>query len=131
MEVPSANHFNVLRYPCIHVLYGHGCLDAGHSGQRIIQDRSFEMNRSKQLLPRVRHVKAQDDFMLLVTFSDGAVKRFDVKPYLEYPAFRRLKDSALFFKAHVDHGTVVWDDMLDLSPDSLYLQGLSIETTTH
>ncbi len=81
----------------------------------------------KPLLPRVSEVQPQDDYTLLVTFKDGAVKRFDVKPYLEYPAFKRLKHNALFFKAHVEHGTVVWDDMLDLSPDSLYLHGSSVE----
>jgi len=53
------------------------------------------------------------------------VKYFDVKPYLDFPAFRRLKEGNLFAKAHVANGTVVWDDRLDLAPETLYLQGTS------
>ena len=82
------------------------------------------MKAVKALLPRVTQVQALDDFMLRVVFKDNSTKLFDVKPYLAYPAFQRLKVGSLFFKAHVEHGTVVWDEMLDLSPDTLYLEGL-------
>jgi hypothetical protein len=27
-------------------------------------------------------------------------------------------------RAHVEHGVVVWNDEIDLSPDTLYLRGL-------
>jgi Protein of unknown function (DUF2442) len=83
------------------------------------------MNTPQPLLPRVAQVQALDDFLLRIEFKDGAVKRFDVKPYLNYPAFQRLKTNNLFFKVHVEHGTVVWDDRLDLSPDTLYSQGVA------
>jgi hypothetical protein len=82
------------------------------------------MNTPKALLPRVSQVQALDDYWLRILFKDGAVKRFDVKPFLEFPAFQRLKKNSLFFNAHVAHGTVVWDDMIDLSPDTLYLQSV-------
>ena len=85
------------------------------------------MNTIKSLLPRVTQVQALNDFVLRVSFKDNSTKLFDVKPYLEYPAFQRLKSGDLFFKAHVEQGTVVWDDRLDLSPDTLYLEGLTCE----
>ena len=81
------------------------------------------MITAKPLLPRVVNVQPLDDFLLKVKFKDDSVKLFDVKPYLKYPAFQRLNNSSFFSQAHVEHGTVVWDDMLDLSPDSLYLDG--------
>ncbi|WP_424228306.1 DUF4160 domain-containing protein [Azovibrio sp.] len=34
------------------------------------------------------------------------------------------KDSSLFMRAHVEHGTVVWSEDIDLSPDTLYRRGL-------
>ena len=82
------------------------------------------MNLAKPLSPRVTKVQTLDAFKLLLEFNDGAVKCFDVKPYVNYPAFQRLKEGGLFAKAHVAHGTVVWDERLDLAPETLYLQGV-------
>ncbi|OYU12180.1 MAG: hypothetical protein CFE38_08755 [Comamonadaceae bacterium PBBC1] len=83
------------------------------------------MTETRPLLPRVTKVKTLDNFELLLEFKDGAVKSFDVKPYLDFPAFQRLKVGGAFAKAHVSHGTVVWDDMLDLAPETLYLKGVA------
>ena len=83
------------------------------------------MTTIKPLLPRVSKVDVLEEFELRLEFKDGLVKYFDVKPYLDFPAFRRLKEGNLFAKAHVAHGTVVWDDRLDLAPETLYLQGRS------
>jgi Protein of unknown function (DUF2442) len=47
-------------------------------------------------------------------------------PYLQYPAFAPLKDLGLFSKARVAHGTVVWTEEIDISPDTLYLAGKPI-----
>jgi len=67
-----------------------------------------------------------DQFELLLEFNDGSVKCFDVKPYLKYPAFQRLREDGLFAQAHVAQGTVVWDERLDFSPETLYLQGVIV-----
>ena len=80
------------------------------------------MTAVKPLLPRVAKVQVLDNHELLLEFKDGALKRFDVKPYLDLPAFARLKVGGLFAKAHVAHGTVVWDEQLDLAPETLYLE---------
>jgi hypothetical protein len=82
------------------------------------------MNTIKPLLPKVSKVQALDDFELRLEFTDGSVKHFDVKPYLHFPAFERLKQGGLFAKAHVANGTVAWDDRLDLAPETLYLKGV-------
>jgi hypothetical protein len=85
------------------------------------------MNIVKHLLPKVTKVQALDDFELRLEFTDGSLKHFDVKPYLHFPAFERLKQDGLFAKAHVANGTVAWDDRLDLAPETLYLKG--VDTT--
>ena len=46
--------------------------------------------------PRVTAVRPNPDYTLTVTFANGEVKRFDVKPYLEIGIFRELKDMSLF-----------------------------------
>jgi len=41
---------------------------------------------------KVTAVRANEDYTLDLTFSDGSVKRFDVKPYLKYEVFKELQD---------------------------------------
>jgi hypothetical protein len=67
--------------------------------------------------------KALPSHVLDITFANGEHKRFDIKPYLHYPVFQKLKDEAYFQRAHVDYGTVVWDEATDFSPDTLYRLG--------
>jgi Protein of unknown function (DUF2442) len=74
--------------------------------------------------PEAVAVVVQADYCLLVTFKTGERKRFDAKPYLQYPAFQKLTKPGYFEKAHVEYGTVVWDENTDLSPDALFLEGV-------
>lgn len=75
------------------------------------------------MTPDVIKVEAAADFSLMAEFETGEVRCFDMRPYLEYPAFAPLKEPGLFMRAHVEHGTVVWNNDIDLSPDTLYLCG--------
>lgn len=73
--------------------------------------------------PGVQSVEPLEDFRLLVTFTTGETRRFDVRPLLDLPVYQRLRQDGYFFRAHVEHGTVVWDEQCDVSPDSLYVLG--------
>ncbi len=75
------------------------------------------------MTPDVVLVKSLQDYCLQAEFSTGERRWFDMKPYLGYPAFASLTDEGLFMRAHVAYGTVVWNDEIDLSPDTLYLRG--------
>lgn len=75
------------------------------------------------MTPDVVRVQASPDYWIEAEFSTGEKRRFDMRPYLRYPAFSALKDSAMFLRAHVQHGVVAWTDDIDLSPDTLYLRG--------
>lgn len=75
------------------------------------------------MTPDVIRVQTLPDYWLQAEFENGEFRRFDMKPYLAYPAFCSLKDDALFEKAHVLHGTVAWSDEIDISPDTVYLAG--------
>jgi hypothetical protein len=78
------------------------------------------------MTPDVIRVKTLPDYWLQAEFENGELRRFDMKPYLNYPAFSSLKDDALFEKAHVLHGTVAWSDEIDISPDTVYLAGQAV-----
>lgn len=65
-------------------------------------------------------VKPLDGYKLLIHFSTGEDKVFDVSPLLEIPAFSELKNAGFFKTAQIQYGTVVWNDDLDLCPESLY-----------
>ena len=68
----------------------------------------------------VKSVSANDDHTLDLVFADGKAGRFDMNPYLESRAFAPLKSAQLFKLAHVECGTVVWNDSIDIAPERLY-----------
>ena len=76
--------------------------------------------------PYVKSVRALDDYELEVSFENGESRRFDVKPYLGRGLFVQLCDRALFRAARVIAGSVEWPGGLDLSYDTLYLDGRPI-----
>jgi hypothetical protein len=78
------------------------------------------------MTPDVVAVQPLPDYCLEAVFATGEKRRFDLKPYLDYPAFSLLKEPAFFMKAHVVLGTVAWNDEIDFSPDTLYLRGLPV-----
>ena len=72
--------------------------------------------------PRVLNVKPEHNFTLLITFSNGEVKCFDVKPYLGIGIFIELQDLSLFNSVKPFLGSIQWANGLDLCPDTLYLE---------
>jgi len=75
------------------------------------------------MTPDVIKVKVLPDFLLEAEFANGEIRRFDVRPLLDYPAFAALREGSLFMAAKIVNGTVAWTDEIDLSLDTLYLRG--------
>lgn len=71
----------------------------------------------------VLSVEVLDDFKLLLTFDNGEIKVYDMKPHL-HGIFEILKDPNMFALAHVDYDTVCWTDQLDIDPEILYEDGI-------
>jgi hypothetical protein len=69
---------------------------------------------------RVAAAVAEPNFQLVLTFSNGQRRRFDMRPYLHLPVYRRLEHPGFFALAHVDYGTVVWPGDIDIAPETLY-----------
>jgi len=68
----------------------------------------------------VDRVEAVPDFGLILTFNSGERRRFDMRPYLHYPVFRRLQNPGYFSLARVDYGTVTWPGDIDMAPETLF-----------
>ena len=77
--------------------------------------------------PRVKEVKPQADYRLLITFTNGEIKMFDMKPYLDFNMFKPLKDIDSFNTVRPSHGTIQWENEADLCPDTVYLNSISAE----
>jgi len=76
--------------------------------------------------PRVTAVTPMEDHILLLQFNNGQQRRMDVRRYLAYVVFERLREPAFFAGVQADHGTVSWPDGIDLDPDSLYLESVPL-----
>jgi hypothetical protein len=77
------------------------------------------------MTPDMIKVLASPDYSIEAEFETGEVRRFDMCPDLDLPAFAPLMEPGLFMRAHVAHGSVGWNDEIDLPPDTLYLRGQS------
>lgn len=76
--------------------------------------------------PRVKSVKPENNYTLLLEFSNGEVKRFDVSPYIGKGVFAPLSNESFFRRVRVFLGSIQWPNGADLCPDTLYLDSLSI-----
>lgn len=70
--------------------------------------------------PRVTKVIPEDNFCLLLEFSNGERREFDVSPYLEKGIFTQLKERSYFRQVRVSMGTVEWPQGQDFCPDTLF-----------
>ena len=68
----------------------------------------------------VTELEILDDYKLRLTFENGEVKVFDCQPLLSEKPFVAIADSAVFRRAQVEYGTVVWPGEIDISPEYLY-----------
>ncbi len=75
------------------------------------------------MTPGVTKVVASPDYFIVAEFATGEMRRFDMRPYLDFSAYAELREASMFLRARVEHGTVVWSEEIDMSPDTLYLLG--------
>ena len=65
-------------------------------------------------------VLALNDLHLQLDFDDGLSRTVDVTPYVQGPHYKQIRLSEKFFKtAHIESGSVVWDNGVMLDADLL------------
>ena len=75
--------------------------------------------------PRVVAVQPYADYTLVLTFVNGEVKVFDVRPYLNIGIFRELQDQRYFNSVRPFLGSIQWQNGQDFCPDTLYLDSVA------
>ncbi len=70
--------------------------------------------------PSVKTVIPLNDFTLVITFSNGESGILDMKPYLDFGIFNRIKDYKSFEKVTVSFDTIEWESGADLDPEFVY-----------
>jgi hypothetical protein len=78
------------------------------------------------MYPRVKAVKPNVGYTLTLTFTNGEVKVFDVKPYLDKGIFRELRELNIFNSVKPFLGSIQWQNGQDFCPDTLYLDSISL-----
>ncbi len=77
--------------------------------------------------PKAVNVVPQDDYCLLVTFSNDEKRVFDVKPYLDFKPFIELKNPAVFNTVKPAGLSVEWIHGQDICPDELYYNSVPVQ----
>lgn len=66
------------------------------------------------------------DYQIKLTFANDEQRLFDMNSLLEMKPWSRLLDNALYERVRVDYGTLVWGDSIDIAPETLYLDSVSL-----
>ena len=74
------------------------------------------------MYPAVKNVEAHEDYTLSIEFDNGEQGVLDMKEYLDFGIFERLKDCQAFQRVKVAFDTVEWESGLDLDPEFIYQQ---------
>ena len=81
------------------------------------------------MYPAVNSVIAQDNYQLGVTFKNGEQGILDMKPYLDFGIFQKLKDPIHFSNVTVAFDTIEWDTVeIDLDPEFVYEKAIKTLT---
>ena len=70
--------------------------------------------------PAVISVKCEDDYALSVDFDNGKSGLLDMKPYLDFGVFRKIKDPDIFRTVHVSFDAIAWESGADIDPEFVY-----------
>ena len=76
----------------------------------------------------VTNVQPSSDYQLILTFANGEVRQFDMRPYLELGIFQELKNLPLFNTVRVSFDTIEWDNEADMDPEVLYTESKTLQT---
>jgi len=62
-------------------------------------------------------VRPNEDYSITVSFEDGVEGVLDMKPYLDFGVFKKIKDYEHFRRVQVEYDTVEWECGADLDPE--------------
>jgi len=72
------------------------------------------------MYPAVCEVTSQKDFSLIIVLDNGERRTLDMKPYLDFGVFKKIRDYEKFKRVRVAFDTIEWDEGIDLDPEFIY-----------
>ena len=69
-------------------------------------------------------VECLDDYKLLITFSNGEKKIYNAQDDIHQGVLTKLQNKTFFAQAKIARGSVVWDDEIDIAPETLYAESI-------
>lgn len=76
----------------------------------------------------VKNVETAPNYQLILTFSNGEQRQFDMKPYLNQGIFCELRDISSFNRVRISFDTIEWDNGADFDPEILYSNSKAINS---
>ena len=72
------------------------------------------------MYPSIGKVTPGKDYVLSILFDNGESGTLDMKQFLDFGVFKRLKDHNAFKKVRVSFDTIEWESGIDLDPEFVY-----------
>lgn len=79
------------------------------------------------MCPSVCEVTPNRDFSLNIVLDTGEKRLLDMKPFLDFGVFKKLRDYEKFKRARVAFDTIEWDEGVDLDPEFVYEKSEAIK----
>lgn len=77
---------------------------------------------------KIINVKVIGELSLLVTFSNGEEKIFDMAELVKYPVYKKLKEYDFFKTVYIENGVLAWNNgEIDISPEKVYQEAYEYE----
>ena len=70
-------------------------------------------------------VKCLPDYQLPITFSNGEKKIYNAQNDVHQGVLTKLQNKSFFAQAKIARGSVVWDDEIDIAPETLYAESIA------
>ena len=70
------------------------------------------------------NVKPLKEYRLLLTFQNGEIKVFDMKPFLNKGIYKALVDENIFNSVTISFDTIEWKNVADIDPEFLYTKSI-------
>ncbi len=71
------------------------------------------------MLQSITEFEILPEHKIKIVLSNGKHGIFDVKPYLDKGIFTELKDYNYFRNAHIEYGTITWQNGQDFSLNTI------------
>lgn len=76
---------------------------------------------------RITHARPLDNYMLELTYADGSLRLFDMKPLIAMKPWHVLRSEILFKQVKADFSSVTWPGEIDVAPETLWLDSVPIQ----